>query len=151
MFIVRNMTELTNIELAELISVNRTLLADEKATMDAANAALEEQIGAMNAKLADAIAQEQSELSLLLEQNQSFDEVSLDARLAQLQQVEAEFDAKTTEYQAMVVANNDLAAKIMERFQGNLTRVKAVKGQAEQLKTKLSKLSSMIDTLVGKN
>lgn len=142
--------EITNVELADLLSSNRTILSQEQADFTALEGSLTDQITAFNAKIVDAIETEKQETMQLLALNQSVDEAALSNRATQLAQAEYEFDAKMAEYEKAVRDNNNLAAVVFGKFNTNIRQLQAVKGQIATLKGKLDRFSAIVDTCTGK-
>lgn len=142
--------ELTNVQLAELISTERALLDQERVEYNAIEASLTEQLDAFQATFAAALEEEKVETAQLLDLSKSFDEVALDTRAEQLKQAEAELEQKLKDYQALVVANNDLAASVFAKFSSNIKKYQDVKLQIGQLKSKLDRFSQIVETCTGK-
>lgn len=142
--------ELTNVHLAELISTERALLDQERQEYSAIEASLTEQLEAFKARFAQAVDEENQETTQLLDLGKSFDEVALNARAEQLSHAEAELEQKLSEYQALVVANNELAASVFSKFSGNIKKYQDVKLQIGQLKGKLDRFSQIVDACTGK-
>jgi hypothetical protein len=143
-------TEMTNVQLAELISTERVLLDQEKTEYEALEASIQDGGAAFELKLATAIEEENTETASLIALNQSFDEAALANRAEQLAMAESELDVKLQDYQSLVQANNELASSVFSKFTTNLKKLQDVKSQINSLKGKLDRFSQIIDTCSGK-
>lgn len=144
-------TDYTNIQLEQLMSSNRILLAEAKAEAEALDAALTQQITDTKAKLDAAFAAEREEEATLVAQKQSFDDAILDARMGQLSATEIDFDTSMTEYEKKVLSNNVLASDVLNCFNANISKISEVQTKMKALKGKLDRVSALIDACNGKN
>lgn len=133
-------------DLLTLITVNRDVLEKEHVERSTLEDALSTQQASFDAKLTQAISLEARETAALKALDGILDDASLTERAAVLATAESELEARMSDYKRLVIENDDLAAKVMQRFDRNKTQVNDVKVRISSL---ISKLQGMTDSIEG--